>query len=194
MRPANTFERELHAQADAARARSYSPYSRFDVGAALALADGGVITGVNVENVSFGVADLVALGGAGADDRVQLVDEQDDAAVGLVDLWASTAFSRSSNSPRYLEPASSDPTSSAPDAAVLEALGHVTRGDPLGQALDDRGLADAGLADQHRVYTGAPRQHLDHPPHLLVAADHGVELAALGQPRWRSRPNFSSAA
>ena len=55
MRPANAFERELHAQADAARARSYSPYSRFDVGAALALADGGVITGVNVENVSFGV-------------------------------------------------------------------------------------------------------------------------------------------
>lgn len=33
---------------------SYSPYSKFPVGAALLLTDGSVITGVNVENVSFG--------------------------------------------------------------------------------------------------------------------------------------------
>ena len=68
-----------------------------------------------------------------------------------------------------------------PHAAVLQALGHVTRGDALGQALDDRGLADAGLADQHRVVLGAAGEHLDHPAHLLVAPDHRIELAALGQ-------------
>ena len=37
-----------------ARANSYSPYSRFSVGAALLCADGSVFTGVNVENASFG--------------------------------------------------------------------------------------------------------------------------------------------
>ena len=96
-------------------------------------------------------------------------------------ISASTAFSRSSNSPRYLAPASSAPTSSAHTRRSLQALRHVAGGDPLGQALDDGGLADAGLADQHRVVLGAPGEHLDHAAHLLVAADHRVELAPLGQ-------------
>jgi len=34
---------------------SYSPYSKFRVGAALALTNGEIVTGTNVENVSFGV-------------------------------------------------------------------------------------------------------------------------------------------
>ena len=34
---------------------SYSPYSGFKVGAALLLSDGTVVTGTNVENVSFGL-------------------------------------------------------------------------------------------------------------------------------------------
>jgi cytidine deaminase len=39
---------------DAARA-SYSPYSKFRVGAALLCADGSIVTGANVENRSFGL-------------------------------------------------------------------------------------------------------------------------------------------
>ena len=35
--------------------KSYSPYSGFKVGAALLLSDGQVVTGTNVENVSFGL-------------------------------------------------------------------------------------------------------------------------------------------
>ena len=44
------------------------------------------------------------------------------------------------------------------DALVLEALGHVAAHDALGQALDDGGLADTGLADEDRVVLGAPRR------------------------------------
>ena len=65
-------------------------------------------------------------------------------------------------------------------AAVLEALGHVAGDDTLGESLDDRGLAHARLADQHRVVLGAPRQHLDYTADLLVAADDRVELARRG--------------
>ena len=49
--------------------------------------------------------------------------------------------------------------------------------DGLRQALHDGGLADAGLADQHRVVLGAPAQHLHHPLDFLLAADDGIELA-----------------
>ena len=92
----------------------------------------------------------------------------------------STALSRSSNSPRYLEPAISAPTSSAITRRSLQALGHVAGDDPLGQPLGDRGLADAGLADQHRVVLRPAREDLDHAADLVVAPDHRVELALRG--------------
>jgi len=50
--------------------------------------------------------------------------------------------------------------------------------------IDDRGLADAGLADQHRVVLRAAAEDLDDAADLLVAADDRVQLAvarALGE-------------
>ena len=46
---------DLLREATRAAERSYSPYSGFRVGAALRLADGSVVIGTNVENVSFGL-------------------------------------------------------------------------------------------------------------------------------------------
>ena len=46
-------DRELVAAANAARAGSYSPYSKFRVGAALRLADGTIVKGANQENVAY---------------------------------------------------------------------------------------------------------------------------------------------
>ena len=42
-------------QARAAAQNSYSPYSGFKVGAALRLTSGEIVTGTNVENVSYGL-------------------------------------------------------------------------------------------------------------------------------------------
>lgn len=51
---------ELHAfllaKAKEAAQRSYSPYSKFPVGAALLTSEGAVIFGCNVENASYGAA------------------------------------------------------------------------------------------------------------------------------------------
>ena len=121
-----------------------------------------------------------AFGRAGADHGVQLVDEQHDRALGLRDLGQHrlepilelAAILRAGDQRPHVE---------ADDALVLEALGHVAADDALRQPLDDGGLADAGLADQHRVVLGPARQHLDDAADLLVAADDRIELVLARQ-------------
>ncbi len=120
-----------------------------------------------------------ALGGAGADDRVQLVEEQDDRAVRVGDLLEHAlepflelaAVGGAGDQRAHVE---------RDHFAIAQGLGDVLGDDPLGEALDDRRLADAWLADQHGVVLRSAREHLDDAADLLVAADHGVELAELG--------------
>src|SRR5437016_939786 len=119
-----------------------------------------------------------ALGGARADEVVQLVDEQDDvAALGdllhhlLQALLELAAVLRPGDQRREVQRV---------DLLALQQLGHVGVRDPLGEALDHGGLADAGLADQHGVVLRAPRENLHQPLDLGLAADDGVELALGG--------------
>ena len=123
-----------------------------------------------------------ALGRARADDRVQLVDEEDQLAGGVLNLGEHglepllelAAVLRAREHRADVE---------RPDPLALQALGHVAGDDALREPLDDRGLADAGVADQHRVVLRAAGKHLDHAADLLVAADHRVELPAARRAR-----------
>src|SRR3546814_1496691 len=62
-------------------------------------------------------------------------------------------------------------------AAVLQTVGDVAVDDAQREAFGDRGLADAGLADQHRIVLGPAREDLHRAADFLVAADGGIELA-----------------
>ena len=120
-----------------------------------------------------------ALGGACADEIVELVDEQDDvAALGdllhhlLQALLELAAVLRAGDERRQVERV---------DLLVLQQVRHLVRADARGEALDDGGLADARLADQHRVVLRAARQDLHHALDLGLAPDDGVELAVGGE-------------
>ena len=117
-----------------------------------------------------------SFGRPGADDRVQLVDEQDDRALGVGDLLEH-GLEAVLELPAVLGAGDQRADVERDDAAVAQALGHVAGDDALGQPLGDGGLADPGLADQHGVVLGAARQDLDDATDLVVAPDHRVELA-----------------
>ena len=121
-----------------------------------------------------------AVGLAGADQRMHLVDEQDVGAGrgrhllqhGLEPFLEFAAIFGAGDQRAQVE---------REQLLVLQAFRHVAIDDAQGQALDDRGLADAGLADQHRIVLGSTRQDLDGAADFLVASDHRVELAVAGR-------------
>ena len=119
-----------------------------------------------------------ALGGAGADQGVDLVDEEEDVAAGpdlledlLQPLLEVAAVAGSGDERPQVERV---------ELAVVERLGDLVGDDALGQTFDDGGLADARLTDQHRVVLGATGEDLHHPLDLAGTADDRVELALAG--------------
>jgi hypothetical protein len=113
-------------------------------------------------------------GRARADHRVQLVDEEQDPPLGGPDL-REHGLEALLELPAVLGAGHQGAHVEREHDAVAQSLGHVAADDPLRQALDDGRLADAGLADQHRVALGLAREDLDHPADLLVPPDHRVE-------------------
>ena len=121
-----------------------------------------------------------AFGRAGPDHGVHLVDEDDHLVAVVADLvdhglqavLELSPVLRARDHPRQVE---------RDETAPGEGLGNLVVHDPLGDALDDRGLADAGIADQHRVVLRAPGEDLDGLLDLVGPSDHRVELALAGE-------------
>ncbi len=123
-----------------------------------------------------------ALGGAGADERVQLIDEQ-DRVVGVAQLL-DDLLEALLELAAVLGAGHERADVERQDALVEQDVGHVAGHDPVGQALGDGRLADARLADEGGVVLRLAPEDLDDPLDLLLAADDGIELAGarrLGQ-------------
>jgi hypothetical protein len=120
-------------------------------------------------------ADRVA--NAALDDGAKLVDEQDNAERPSVREHVAEAFFGHAGSALPGEDRSEVQHVHLP---VSEHHGHRVLGDRLGQALDDGGLADAGLPDQHRLVSDAAGEHLHDALDLLVPPDDRVEPAPAG--------------
>ena len=116
-----------------------------------------------------------AVGLACADDGVQFIDEEDDLALGLLDLVqnALQAFLKlaavfcTRNQCAHVQ---------AEHGAVFQVLGHIAAHDTLGKALGNGSLADTGLTDQHRVVFALTGKDTDHIADLAVTADDRVQF------------------
>src|SRR5438067_2465104 len=115
--------------------------------------------------------------GAGADERVQLVDEEDDVAFALLH-FLDDRLQPVLKLAAILRAGDHRPEVERDDALVLDAFGDVAFDDAAGPSFHDGRLADARLADQYRIVLRAPREHLDHAADLFIASDHRIELAA----------------
>ena len=113
---------------------------------------------------------------ARADQRVHLVDEQNDLAVrtgnfvqyGFQTLFEFAAIFRPGDERAHVE---------RQQRFFLQAFRHVAIDDAQRQSFRDGGLADAGLADEDGIVFRSAREDLHSAADFLVAADHGIELA-----------------
>ena len=106
---------------------------------------------------------------------MQLIDEEDDLALGLFDfrqnglqpLFKFAAVLCARDQSAHIE---------RENRLVLQGLWHLVRDDPLREAFNDGRLADARLADENGVVFRFPGQDPDDVPDLFVAADDRVHL------------------
>ena len=118
-------------------------------------------------------------GRTGADDGVDLVDEQDRlralaqlAEQRLEALLEVAAVLGTGQQRAEIE---------GVDHALRQQVGHLSVDDALGQAFGDGGLAHAGLADQQRVVLAPAGEDLRHALDLLLAPDQRVDAPGPGQ-------------
>ena len=147
------------------------------------LVEGGGTNAVQLTAGQHGLEQVAgihaALGLAGTHDGVQLVDEEDDAAVGLAHLVEDGLQTLLELAP-VLGTCDQRAHVQREDGLVLQGVGYVPLDDALGQTLGDGGLAHAGFTDEDGVVFALAAEDADDVADLVVAADDGVQLVLAG--------------
>ena len=146
----------------------------------LVLVQGGRADGAQFASRERGLENIGGVHGAGgaarSDQRVDLVDEQDDFPLALYD-FLDDSLEPLLEFALVLGACDQRAHVQGEDLAALEVLGHLPVHDLGGDAFGDGGLADTRLTDQDGVVLGATTQDLQHTTDFLVAADDRVELS-----------------
>ena len=114
----------------------------------------------------------------GANQRVGLVDEEDDRRrrlLHLVDHTLEPVFKLALHARARLQQAQVERA----ERDILQRLRHIAIGDPLGESFHDRRFANAGLAGEDRVVLPPAGEDIDDLPHFSLAAEHRIDFARL---------------
>ena len=112
--------------------------------------------------------------------RVDLIDEEDDAAFRLRHLVDDalqaflklTLILRTSHERTHVE---------GIELLVLQVLRYITPYDTTSQSFHDGGLTGTRFTDQNGVVLGTTRKDLKQPTDLIITTDHGVKFALTGE-------------
>ena len=110
---------------------------------------------------------------------MQLIDEQDDAALALLHL-GQHRFQPLLKFAAELGAGHQSAHIQRKDGLILQVFRHVPGHNPQGQPFGDGGFADARLPDQAGVVLGFAGKDADDVADLLVPPDDGVQLLAAG--------------
>ena len=106
---------------------------------------------------------------------MQLIDEQDNPALGLLHLVQHGLQPFLKFAP-VLGACHQRAHIQGEHGLILQRGGNLLLDDPLCQPLHNGGLTHAGFADEHRVVLRLPGQNADDVPDFLVTADHRIHL------------------
>ena len=114
----------------------------------------------------------------GADDGVQLVDEEDDVAAlaDLGDELLDTLFKLAA----VLGAGDHAGEAERDQPLVLQFVRHVALDDSVSQSFRDGRFADTGIAYQDGVVLGSAQQDFNGTVHLELAADDRIQVAGAG--------------
>ena len=111
--------------------------------------------------------------GARTNERVNLVDKQHRVRIGLELL--EDGLEALLKIPPIFGAGQKRPHVQREHNGLGQHVGHIFLGDPPGQPLGDRGLANPRFANQQRIILSPPAKHLNHPLHLSLTPDQGVD-------------------
>jgi len=141
-------------------------------------ADAAQLPGGERRLQDVGGVERAAAGGAGPDHGVDFVDEEnrprlflERAEHVLQTLLEVAAEPRTGEQRAHVE---------GVDVGAANLLGYFASEHLEREAFGERGLADTGIADEHRVVLAPAAEHPDRPLAFLLAADQGIDLPLRG--------------